>query len=74
MKVIDKRANCNIHFEGLAVGEIVELDGLIYMRINGVNDTEYGGYFNAVCLNDGTLYAVADDETWKPVNVELSIL
>lgn len=73
MKVNDSRkVMCSFHY--LATGDTFEIDGQFFMKISNVNDETYGELYNAVCLNDGTLYYASDDDSWVPVNTELTIV
>lgn len=73
MKVNDsRRAVCRFHC--LRIGDTFEIDGQFFMKISNVNDEIYGELYNAVCLNDGTLYYATDDDSWVPVKTELTIV
>ena len=72
MKVNDNRkVMCRFHC--LAAGDTFEIDGQFFMKISNVNDETYGELYNAVCLNDGTLYYASDDDNWVPVDTELVV-
>lgn len=65
MKIVDKKENTTL-FINVELGEAFKMNDDIssytYMKITSIIDAEDDAKYNAVCLNDGDLLSVDDEE------------
>lgn len=66
MRIIDNKENNTTFFKNVALGEVFKMDDdhslYAYMKITSIIDSDDGSEYNAVCLNDGDLLSVDDEE------------
>lgn len=64
MRVIDNKEDATF-FKNVTLGEVFKMSdcsSYAYMKITSVIDSDDGSEYNAVCLNDGDLLSIDDEE------------